>query len=91
MFNSNHIEGILQDRGLSNLNDESLWQVKTILSELNDEQLLINSKKTISSDYVKDKATATFLRAIVEQNWIMITQNDQILKELKIQNRVAKK
>ncbi|MCI1699488.1 hypothetical protein [Liquorilactobacillus nagelii] len=90
LFNSNHIKGILQDRGLSNLNDDSLWQVKTILNELDEEQLLRNSKKVLSSDYAKDKATATFLRAIVEQNWVMITQNDQILKELKLQNQAPK-
>ncbi|MDV7758875.1 hypothetical protein [Liquorilactobacillus mali] len=90
LFNNKHIAGILEDRGLSELNDDSLWQVKNILNELDDEQLLRNSKKIISSDYGNEKAIATYLRAIVEQNWVLLAQNDKILKSLQSQDEAPK-
>ncbi|WP_281164400.1 hypothetical protein [Liquorilactobacillus sicerae] len=82
IFKKNQLDGILEDRGLANFNDNELFQVKNILSELNDQQLLKNSKKIISSDLVAEKATANYLKAIIEQNWVIINQNDQIVKQL---------
>lgn len=82
IFKKNQLDGILEDRGLDKLNNNELFQVKNILSELNDQQLLKNSKKIFSGNSPTEKATANYLRAIVEQNWVIIAQNDQIIKEL---------
>ncbi|KRL39157.1 hypothetical protein [Liquorilactobacillus uvarum] len=88
LFNNNKkADGLLEDRGLANLDRDAFWQVRAILSELEEEQLLKNSKKVISSDYVAEKATASYLRAIVEQNWVLIAQNDQIIKGLNSKNK----
>lgn len=81
-LNNRKLDHILEDRGLSNLDPDTLWQVKAILSELEGEQLLKNSKKIISSDFVAEKATANYLRAVVEQNWVIISQNNRIIEKL---------
>ncbi|GAJ26025.1 hypothetical protein JCM15457_935 [Liquorilactobacillus sucicola DSM 21376 = JCM 15457] len=92
LFNNNKkAEGLLEDRGLANLDRDAFWQVRAILSELEEQQLLKNSKKVISSDYVAEKATASYLRAIVEQNWVLIAQNDQIIKSLNSKNNTPVK
>lgn len=90
LFGNKHITGILEDRGLSELNDDALWQVKNILNELDDEQLLRNSKRIMSSDYGNEKASTAYLRAIVEQNWVLLAQNDKILKSLQSQDKNSK-
>ncbi|KRM97600.1 hypothetical protein FC19_GL001646 [Liquorilactobacillus aquaticus DSM 21051] len=90
LFNNNKkAEGLLEDRGLADLDKDAFWQVRAILSELEEEQLLKNSKKVISSDYVAEKAIASYLRAIVEQNWVLIAQNDQIIKSLGSKNNTS--
>ncbi|KRL99493.1 hypothetical protein FD50_GL000193 [Liquorilactobacillus satsumensis DSM 16230 = JCM 12392] len=81
-LNNRKLDHILEDRGLTNLDPDTLWQVKAILSELEGEQLLKNSKKIISSDFVAEKATANYLRAVVEQNWVIISQNNRIIEKL---------
>lgn len=87
LFNSKKIAKVLAERGLTDVPDEVAYQAEAILSELDQRDLLRDNNKRLNLDDRASEATVAYLRALVEQNWIMIQQNNQILKALQPQNR----
>lgn len=86
LFNNNKIQGLLTDRGLENLDEETVEHVEAILSEL-DENKLLNKSNTGNFTDRSNQEKVGFLRALVEQNWIIIAQNQSILNELHKNNK----
>lgn len=82
IFNNNKVQGLLIDRGLKNLDDQTVEHVEAILSEL-DENKLLNKSNTGNFTDRSNQEKVGFLRALVEQNWIIISQNQRILDEMK--------
>ncbi|KRL39109.1 hypothetical protein [Liquorilactobacillus uvarum] len=81
IFNNDKIKGILIDRGLNDISNETSEQVEAILGELDKKNLLRNDKRLLIKDR-SDDSKVSYLRALVEQNWILIAQNDKIIKLL---------
>ncbi|WP_311407549.1 hypothetical protein [Liquorilactobacillus uvarum] len=81
IFNNDKIKGILIDRGLNDISNETSEQVEAILGELDKKNLLRNDKRLLIKDR-SDDSKISYLRALVEQNWILIAQNDKIIKLL---------
>ncbi|GAJ26075.1 hypothetical protein JCM15457_986 [Liquorilactobacillus sucicola DSM 21376 = JCM 15457] len=81
IFNNNKIKGILVDRGLDDISSETSEQIEAILGELDNKNLLRNDKRLLIKDR-SDDSKISYLRALVEQNWILIAQNDKIIKLL---------
>ncbi|KRM97550.1 hypothetical protein FC19_GL001593 [Liquorilactobacillus aquaticus DSM 21051] len=89
LFNNDKIKGILTDRGLAEVSNETSEQVEAILGELDKKNLLRNDKRLLIKDR-NDDSKISYLRAIVEQNWILIAQNDKMIKLLSQQDEVSR-
>ncbi|MFD1125097.1 hypothetical protein ACFQ22_06990 [Lentilactobacillus raoultii] len=81
LFDNRKVAGIMADRGLSDLSEETESQVEAILSELDSKKLLRDSDTANFTDRSNQEKVG-FLRAIMEQNWILISQNEKLLKAL---------
>lgn len=81
LFDNRKVAGIMADRGLSELSEETESQVEAILSELDSKKLLRDSDTANFTDRSNQEKVG-FLRAIMEQNWILISQNEKLLKVL---------
>nr|WP_054757110.1 hypothetical protein [Liquorilactobacillus satsumensis] len=85
IFNNNKIQGILADRGLDEVSEETSAQIEAILGGLQRHGLLRENTHVDFNDK-SNEIKIEFLRALVEQNWILVAQNEQIiacLKEIK--------
>ncbi|MCD2256347.1 hypothetical protein ACNAN0_02830 [Agrilactobacillus fermenti] len=83
LFNNNRqIHKILEERGLSHCSKNVAYQAEAILSELDRKNLLRESKRLNLEDRADEEIIA-YLRALVEQNWILVQQNNEILNHLK--------
>ncbi|EEI72472.1 hypothetical protein [Lentilactobacillus hilgardii] len=81
LFDNRRVDGIMADRGLSDLSEETETHVEAILSELDSKKLLRDSDTANFTDRSNQEKIG-FLRAIMEQNWILIAQNEKLLKVL---------
>ncbi|MFT9040725.1 hypothetical protein [Schleiferilactobacillus harbinensis] len=75
------IQAFLDARGLENLSKASFGQVERVTSDLAGNGL-IKAGMAFSFANAADQAKVSYLSALVEQNWILIKQNDDILREL---------
>lgn len=75
------IQAFLDARGLGNLSQASFGQVERVTNDLAGNGL-IKAGMAFSFANAADQAKVSYLSALVEQNWILIKQNDDILKEL---------
>lgn len=74
-------EKYLSKRGLSGLDTDVQDQVFNISTDMAGNGLI--KFGTALSGKAEDKAKIGYLSALVEQNWIIIKQQDEILKEIK--------
>ncbi len=82
ILNNKKIYELLSQIGLENVSPETAESVEAILGELDKKKLLGNT----GNHYFVDRSTLEttgFLRAIVQQNWVLIAQNEKIINELK--------
>lgn len=82
ILNNDKIYQLLNERGLGDVGPETAEAVESILGELDRKNVL---RKNDSKNYFIDRSTleaTSFLRALVEQNWIIIAQNEKIIKAL---------
>ncbi|KRL04478.1 hypothetical protein [Liquorilactobacillus oeni] len=82
IFNNNKIKGILADRGLNEVSKETSEQIEAIMGNLQKHRLLRDSDH-VDFDTESNEMKVEFLRALVEQNWIIIAQNEQMVSSLK--------
>jgi hypothetical protein len=78
---SKKVQGFLNSKGLSDLSPGSYKQVENIMSDLAGNGLF-KAGMALSFAKAEEQAKVTYLSALVEQNWILIKQQDDILKEL---------
>lgn len=64
------------------MSEESYEQVQRIAAEMSGNGLL-KAGLALSFNNGVDQAKLSYLSALVEQNWILINQNQQIIDELK--------
>lgn len=76
----------LQSRGIDKIDPSYSQQVNRISADLAGNSFL-KAGMALSMAKSSEQATVTYLSAQVEQNWILIKQQDQILKELQKLNR----
>lgn len=76
-------EAYLAARGVKGLSEESYEQVQRIANEMSGNGLLKAGLALSFSSNGVDQAKLSYLSALVEQNWILINQNQQIIDELK--------
>ena len=74
-------EAYLAARGVKGLSEESYEQVQRIANEMSGNGLL-KAGLALSFSNGVDQAKLSYLSALVEQNWILINQNQQIIDEL---------
>ncbi|HFI0251064.1 TPA: hypothetical protein ACGO6P_000444 [Streptococcus suis] len=72
----------LEERGVTNLSEESFGQVEKVINDLAGNGLA-KAGLALSFAKVEEQAKVSYLSALVEQNWILISQNQQIIDELK--------
>lgn len=75
-------EDYLAARGVKGLSKDSYEQVRRIANEMFGNGLL-KAGLIFSFNNGADQAKLSYLSALVEQNWILINQNQQIIDELK--------
>lgn len=75
----------LAKRGLSGLETDAAIQVKNISTDLAGLGLM-KTGMALSFAKSEEQAKVGYLSALVEQNWILIKQNDEIIKLLKDSN-----
>lgn len=75
-------EDYLAARGVKGLSKDSYEQVQRIAAEMAGNGLL-KAGLALSFNNGVDQAKLSYLSALVEQNWILINQNQQIIDELK--------
>lgn len=75
-------EKYLNDRGIENLDSSYSEQVNRVSSEMRSNGLF-KAGLALSFANSVDQAKLGYLSAQVEQNWILIKQQDEMLKELK--------
>ncbi len=75
-------EKFLRKRGLEGLETDVSTQINAIATDLTGNGM---GKTGIALSFAKmeEQMKVTYLSALVEQNWILIKQNDEILKELR--------
>jgi len=71
--------GYLSSKHLSNLSPDALDAAKQISSDLTANNLIKNGM-ALSLSNAADQAKVTYLSALVEQNWIIMQQNQQIIE-----------
>ncbi|EHO52230.1 hypothetical protein KTE19_06835 [Lentilactobacillus sp. IMAU92037] len=82
ILNNDKIHRLLNESGLGNVSPETAEAVESILGELDRKNVLRTNN---SKNYFIDRSTletTSFLRALVEQNWLIIAQNEKIIKAL---------
>ncbi len=80
--NKSKVQIYLEDRGVNNLSEDSFIQVEKIISDLSGNGL-IKTGMALSFAKAEEQAKISYLSALVEQNWVLISQNQQIIDELK--------
>lgn len=75
-------EEYLQARGIDNLDQSYYQQVGRITDEMAGTGLM-KAGLALSFANAEEQAKLGYLSALVEQNWVLIRQQDEILKELK--------
>ncbi|HEO2471898.1 TPA: hypothetical protein VAP50_001440 [Streptococcus agalactiae] len=76
------IQKYLSQRGIDNLNEKSNVQVRRVINDLAGNGFF-KAGMALSFAKAEEQAKVTYLSALVEQNWILISQNQEILDELK--------
>ncbi|MFP3767646.1 hypothetical protein U5M32_06065 [Streptococcus sp. TATVAM-FAB35] len=76
-------EDYLAARGVKGLSQDSYAQVQRIANEMAGNGVLKAGLALSFSSNGVDQAKLSYLSALVEQNWILINQNQQIIDELK--------
>lgn len=79
-------EKYLNKRGLKNLDTNVNELVANIIGDMAGNGFF-KASMIFSFAKAEEQAKVTYLSAITEQNWILIKQNDEILKELKRINK----
>ncbi|WP_314209215.1 hypothetical protein [Vagococcus salmoninarum] len=85
-FKISREEKYLNKRGLKNLDTNVNELVANIIGDMAGNGLF-KASMIFSFAKAEEQAKVTYLSAITEQNWILIKQNDEILKELKRNNK----
>lgn len=75
-------EDYLAARGVKGLSEESYEHVRRVANEMAGNGVL-KAGLALSFSNGVDQAKLSYLSALVEQNWILINQNQQIIDELK--------
>lgn len=75
------INKFLKKHGLEKLSAYSKPQIEAIMSDLVGNNLM-KAGLALSFSKAEDQAKITYLSALVEQNWLIIKQNDEIIKAL---------
>ncbi|MEX2804999.1 hypothetical protein AB3329_07800 [Streptococcus sp. H31] len=90
MFNKTKqtkVQKYIESRGITELPEKSYVQVERIINDLAGNGLF-KAGMALSFAKAEEQAKVTYLSAIVEQNWILIRQNEEILNELKRVNKI---
>lgn len=88
MFNKKETQKIsrvdkyLAKRNIANLETDIDYQVRNIMADLAGNRLL-KAGMALSFDKAEEQAKVTYLSALVEQNWINIKQQDELIKQNK--------
>lgn len=72
----------LEERGVTNLSEESFVQVEKVINDLAGNGL-VKAGMALSFAKAEEQAKIGYMSALVEQNWILVSQNQQIIDELK--------
>lgn len=72
---------LLAKYGLETVNDKDLESIRNIINDLMGNGL-IKTGMALSFAKAEEQAKVSYLSALVEQNWIIIRQLDQISKKL---------
>ena len=72
---------LLAKYGLENMTDKDLESIRNIINDLMGNGLF-KAGMALSFAKAEEQAKVTYLSALVEQNWIIIRQLDQINKKL---------
>lgn len=72
----------LEERGITDLSPKSHGQVRKVANDLAGTGWA-KAGLALSFAKVEEQAKVGYLSALVEQNWILIEQNQQIINELK--------
>lgn len=72
---------LLTKYGLETVNDKDLESIRNIINDLMGNGL-IKTGMALSFAKAEEQAKVSYLSALVEQNWIIIRQLDQINKKL---------
>ena len=72
---------LLAKYGLENMTDKDLESIRNIINDLMGNGLF-KTGMALSFAKAEEQAKVTYLSALVEQNWIIIRQLDQINKKL---------
>ena len=75
-------EAYLEARGVKGLSQDRYAQVQRIANEMAGNGL-IKAGLALSFNNGVDQTKLSYLSALVEQNWLLINQNQQIIDELK--------
>jgi len=76
-------EDYLAARGVKGLSKDSYEQVRRVANEMAGSGLIKAGLALSFSSNSVDQTKLSYLSALVEQNWILINQNQQIIDELK--------
>lgn len=76
------IQKYLSQRGIDNLNEKSNVQVRRVINDLAGNGFFL-AGMALSFAKAEEQVKVTYLSALVEQNWILISQNQEILDELR--------
>lgn len=79
---SKKVQSFLDKKGLGELSPGSYKQVENIMQDLVGNGLF-KAGMALSFAKAEEQAKVTYLSSLVEQNWILIKQQDDILKEMK--------
>ncbi|MGS7070806.1 hypothetical protein ACEN7P_07430 [Streptococcus pyogenes] len=77
-----NIQKYLSQRGIDNLNEKSNVQIRRVINDLAGNGFF-KAGMALSFAKAEEQVKVTYLSALVEQNWILISQNQEILDELK--------
>nr|WP_314946063.1 hypothetical protein [Streptococcus infantis] len=72
----------LENRGVTELSEKSYGQVKKIANDIAGNGWA-KGAMALTFTKIEEQAKVGYLSALVEQNWILIEQNQQIINELK--------
>lgn len=72
----------LEQHGINDLPEEYMDAVRNIVNELSSHGLA-KASMLLSFSKTEEQAKVGYLSAIIDQNWILMNQNQQIINELK--------